>query len=573
MSLLRTLDRTSAVSTPSHPHPRPLRAFLCPVLYRKERPCRTFSKSAVARPPRVGRSEKATEGVFIPFAATYHKARRKNVWPSNERREYKSTRPTQPTNRPIKRVQQFADEELKALVDYYGIDPETEQAERQEEDNGQLVWNVGDDHEPWPFKAPEDKSVVEKLEELLKDEETAHSDVFDTYKQLSAPGVAYLHIMTVRKLLHHMSILQRPTRVAMQRFLSLLDDMKNADIHIVRSEWTTAIYLAGRFMGTVTAEEVQSALYLWRDMEKSAGVKGGIVTMNVLFDIAVKAGKYTLAETFLREMVARKLKFHRHFRVSLIYYYGVQQNGPAVRQAYSNLVEAGDIVDTVVMNSVIAALLRAGEPAAAEQVFDRMKRLNDKKSNIVPKKLPYNNLVWRGQRRIGLYFTHKARMLNQAGDTEELKELQEMAPIAPNSHTYSLLIRHFARVTGDIDRVSSLLRDMGHAGVPVEGSIFIVIFDGFYTYGGLRYSSWTRSRMEQSWQEYLTAVRNGLDRTWVSSMAVVKALRAFGKCADGERVLRAWQEVREIWKPMDVEEENVMRVVNRLIKKRGDGVG
>lgn len=502
---------------------------------------------------------------IVPFATRHHKTRRKSTLPKYIKREFKSKAER---NGPFKRARQFAERELKALVDYYGIDLAAP-PEEEVMDDGPLIWNVGDDHEPWPTRNPEDAKTVAKLEELLKDEETPHDDIFEAYSLLPAPGVVYLSTKTIRAMLHHLSILERPTPTAMQRFLSILDDMKNAHIHIIRSEWTTAIYLAGRFMGTVSADEVQSALYVWRDMEKRAGVKSGIVTLNVLFDVAVKAGKYTLAEMFLKEMQARKLKMHRHFRVSLLYYYGVLQNGNAVRKTYQDLVEAGDIVDTVVMNSVIAALIRAGEPAAAEHVFERMKRLHATKTTPFPGGLSFNGRKWRERRLLGLHLTHQARLHKEMGDLEKRKQLQDSAPIAPDSRTYGLLIRHHARTAGNIDRVNELLQEMRYNSIPLEGSIFIVMFHGFNSFGGVRYSSWTRDKLERIWIEYLVAVEDKLERTWVSKMAVVAALKAFKKCTDAERTLRAWEEVRRLWEPNAEELEAMLRTLRTLVPQQG----
>ena len=330
----------------------------------------------------------------------------------------------------------------------------------------------------------------------------------------------------------------------MQRFLSILDDMKNAHIHIIRSEWTSAMYFAGRCMGRVSADEVQSALYIWRDMEKRAGVKGSTVTLNVLFDVAVKAGKYTLAETFLKELQARKLKLHRHFRVSLLYYYGVLQDGNAVRKAYQDLVSSGDVVDTVVMNSVIAALIRAGEPSAAEHVFERMKRLHATRTH--PRQNPWN---WRERRQAGLHLTYEGRKLHELGDLKRQKHFQDQALIAPDSRTYGLIIRHHASTAGNIDRVQDLLRDMQYNQIPIDGTIFIVVLYGFSSFGGVRYSSWTRDKLENLWSQYLQSVEVGVQRTWFSSMSVIVALKAFRKCTDAERTLQAWQEVQQIWHP------------------------
>ncbi|KAF2692132.1 hypothetical protein K458DRAFT_381958 [Lentithecium fluviatile CBS 122367] len=587
MSLFRTLDRTSAVSHTNYT--RPFLTFLYPISCCKPS-TRIFTKSAINRPPKIlSADSKRMDGFFIQAlaragscpehakqiytlrnvnsnATSYHKTRRKAALQYQERREFKSTKAER--RGPLKRAKQFAKKELQALVEYYGIELA---AESQEDiaDEGSLVWNVGDDHEPWPSNDTQVISATKIIEELLQNEESPHEAIHEAYKLLPFPGVVYLSSKTIHAMLHHFSVLERPTAVAMHRFLAILDDMKKAHIHTSRSEWSTAIHLVGRFYGKVSSEEVQSALRVWRDMERRAGVKGDVVTFNILFDVAVKAGKYTLAETFLKEMKARKLKLHRHFRVSLIYYYGVQGDGNAVRKIYHEMVEIGDIIDTVVMNAVIAALIRAGEPSAAEHVFERMKRLHAAKGVRFSAPKGFNTLTWRGRRALGIHLTHEAPRLTKLGELDKRKELQETAPIAPNSRTYSLLIRHHARVVGNIDRVNDLLREMGYNGVALEGSIFVVIFHGFNTFGGVRYSSWTPDKLEQTWSEYLKAVEKGLDRTWFSTMAVVSALKAFKKCMDSERTLRAWDEVRRVWEPSMAEEEAVLRILGKLVPQRG----
>jgi len=496
----------------------------------------------------------------ISVSTLHHKPRRKNL------ARHVSTEPER--GGPIKAARQFAERELKALVDYYGIELDTSK-EKEEDyiDEGLLVWNVGNDHVPWPLRDPADAATITKLEELLKDEETSHQLIFDTYQLLPAPRVVYLTQDTIRLMLHNLSILERPSLEAMQRFLSILDDMKHAHIHIIRSEWTTAIRLAGRFLGKVSTEEVQSAMSIWREMENRANVKGGPVTFNVLFDVAVKAGKYSLAETFLKELRARRYRINRHFRISLIYYYGVLQNGSGIRKVYQDLVEAKDIVDTVVMNAVIAALIRAGEPAAAEQVFERMKRLDANRTIGFPGNTGFGTATWRQQRALGLHLTYEGRRIRVSTDPQDYTDLQGWAPIAPNSRTYSLLIRYHARTAGNLDRVNELLREMGYNGVPLEGSIFIVMFHAFVNFGDMRYTVWTRDRLEQTWSEYLNAVKIGLGRTWISKLAVISALRAFKRCTDEERTLQAWEEAKTVWNPNEEEVESVMRVLRESVPK------
>jgi pentatricopeptide repeat protein len=586
MSLLRTLDRTSAVSNTAIA--RPFLTFLYPPLH-KTSSKRTFSKSAPNSPPRVTKAGEHVESVFIKAlvrAGACHKhrdqlstlrdivpirsqqpKRRKSTWQGpGEKAPTPNAKPTR--SGALGGVKQFAKEELEALVDYYRNDLDT-RPEDDNLDNGPLVWNTGDDHEPWPLRDERDASHILRLKKLLKDDEASHDALFETYKKLPSPGVVYLEKETIRALLRHLSIVERPSPLAMQRYMSILDDMKSAHIHIVRSEWTSAIFLTGRALGKVSADDLQSALYLWRDMEKRAGVKGGYVTLNVLFDVAVKAGKYTLAETFLDEMQTRKLRLHRHFRVSLIYYYGVLQNGNGVRKTYQELVNAGEMVDTVVMNSVIAALIRAGEPSAAEHVFERMKRLHASKAAPAPGHKFFNR-NWRDRRLLGLHLTHEARKFQWIEDNEALKQLQDYAPIAPDARTYGLLIRHAAATAGNIDRVYELLQEMRYNYVTYDGTIFIAIFHGFNQFGGVRYSSWTRDKLERIWAQYIKALQDGLERTWISVLAVSMALKAFAKCTDPDRTIRAWEEIRKMWSPNAEELENVLSVLRGLVPQ-GDG--
>ncbi|KAF2872327.1 hypothetical protein BDV95DRAFT_569482 [Massariosphaeria phaeospora] len=591
MSLFRTLDRTtctSAASSPRHTR-RPVLAFLCPGFYTKSTR-RRFRPAAANHAPRLPLpSVEHMESFFIqalvragscpahakhistlrdtiPFSTRHHKTRRRGS-AQGVRRDFKSPKTTRAG--PLARVGQFARKELEALVDYYGIDFERGVEKDDIQDEGSLIWNIGDDHEPWPVRNPDDALLIDKLEKLLEDEESPHEEVYDTYRLLPRPGVVYLCTKTIRRLLHHLSVVERPSQIHMQRFLSVLDDMKSAHIHISRAEWTSAIYFAGRFMGKVSAHQVQSALYIWRDMEKRAGVKGGPVTFNVLFDVAVKAGKYTLAETFLKEMQARKLKLHRHFRVSLLYYYGVQQNGDRVRRTYKELVEAGDIVDTVVMNAVIAALFRAGEPTAAEHVFERMKRLKATRTSTSFPHTFYKQGTWRERRLLGLHLTHEGRHLTESAELEKWEDLQNTAPIAPNARTYGLLIRYHAATAGNIDRVQELLEEMRYHKIPIQGTIFIVIIYGFSSFGGVRYSSWTRDKLESLWKAYIQSEQDKVDRTWFSSMSVIAALKAFKKCTTAERTMQAWEEVRKVWEPGSEELEAVLQALRRLVPQRG----
>jgi pentatricopeptide repeat protein len=521
----------------------------------------------------------STFNQIIPLASKHHKARRRSAV-SDGRRENQSASPKSRPFKPLKKLSELAKSELKALVDYYGSDILTADPDKKFEipdDENAKIWNVQDEHRAQPVPEPKYKQLIVQLEDMLQDERTPPDDIFELYKLLPFPGVVYLNMGTIRDMLHHLSVVEVKDERSMQRYLSVLDDMKIANIHISSGEWTSAIAFAGQFMRKISADEVESALHIWKEMEQKAGIKGTHVTFHVLFYVALRAEKYSLAEMFLKEMETRKLSFHRHFRTSVIYYWGVRQNGNKVREAYQDLVQAGDIVDTVVMNAVIAALIRAGEPAAAEHVFHRMKRLYAEKTR--PNTQPTD---WREARKLGLRLTKAGQRYRLYGETDHRSELQDLASIAPDSRTYSLIIRHYAVGAGNIDRVLELLSEMKSNNIPLHGSIFVVLFQGFASFGGVRYSSWTLYHLERFWAQYLELVQfqmmrsqlgpgNQLDdelRLYFSPTAVIAALRAFKKVGSPERTIRAWQEVRRVWEPTREEVDEVVMALNRLVPDR-----
>lgn len=260
MSLLRTLDRTSAVSNTAHA--RPFLTFLYP--RHEDTPSkRRFSKKAIDNARLLPEPTTARMGTFfvnalvraascpkharlvhtlrgVETAPPKHQTTRgQSTWSKSEE---DGSDPRPERKGPLKKVQRFAEKELQALIDYYGMEIDT-RPEAEVPDDGNLVWNVGDSHVPWPLRDPSDAVHIDELQTLLKNEEAPHQPVYDAYKKLQSPGVVYLDTLTIRALLHHLAVVERPTPIAAQRFLSILDDMKTAHIHITRSEWTSALSL------------------------------------------------------------------------------------------------------------------------------------------------------------------------------------------------------------------------------------------------------------------------------------------------------------------------------------------
>ena len=411
----------------------------------------------------------------------------------------------------------------------------------------------------------EDKDILitqRKLAAASGDIDRPWEDIFMLYKELPSPGVRYLSRSTVKRILYRMSVTEQIKESSMMNYLSILNDMKLAGQEITTDQWTSGMHLAGRCFAKVTAAEAESALLIWKEMEHSAGVKSSEVTFGVLYDVAVKAGKFRLADMILKEMDNRGLKWDRFHHVGMIYYYGLKGEGEKVREAYHSLVEAGEIVDTVVINCVIASLLRAGETSGAVEVFERMKRLHAKSVGIA---IPLTD--WRGVRNMRKLFVRIAALFKEKA--EERRKFQESIPIAPNLITYSILIEHYGVKLGELDRVIDLLNEMPLYKVNVSGRIFIAILKGFSNHGGIRYSIWTQRRLESVWEALSRACSQGTEDVYLGKWMAIWALRAFAKCAGRDRTLEVWEEIKNKWKPTVEDAAVVQGVMGQVLVSRG----
>jgi pentatricopeptide repeat protein len=391
---------------------------------------------------------------------------------------------------------------------------------------------------PYAEEDEEDSSVLKHVEEmlmsrqlrevstmqafvnLLLDDKSSNRALFEVYKKLPDPGVAYLPRGVIRLFLQRMSTPHYKSERSMLRYLSLIDDMQRASLPITSAEWSSAIYLAGRSFVRVTDAEIASAFRIWREMEQEAGVQASHVTFNILFDIAVRAGKFVLGETVLKEMHARGLRLNRLGRVSLIYYHGLRGDGDGVRKSYRDFVQAGEIVDTLVLNCVMVSLIHAQEPIAAEQIYERMKRLQDRlvkgnredgeKALFMKYPPPGSNRLGTemASNSLGRILLHSARLKTIL--PEHHADLQNSMPLRPDLITFRNLISHHASTSGDLDRLTVLMNDMNeHFNLPLTPFAFQILFKGFAVHGGSNSedAKWTNKRLELVWQACLAAIK------------------------------------------------------------------
>jgi len=514
-----------------------------------------------------------------PFYTLHHKTRRRqDEKPVEAARSFRTKSPVRGSAQAAKagweKWQEPSQEELKRLVDTYEFEREKQKAESNLQKQNAEPWPEG----PLLLQHPPDEKrrlydglpqgagaaefeTVRQIEELLADKKSSHEQIYATYQTLPFPRISYLSEPTIRKLMRHLSIVERfrKDEKVMLRFLSIIDDMKAANIPATSAEWTSAMHFAGRCVTRVSEVEVENALYIWKQMEAEAGVNSTNVTFNAMFDIAAKAGKFVLADALLKEMQRRNLQMNRFFRTGMIFYYGLKGDGEGVRKAYKELVESGEVVDTIVLNCVISSLIKAGEPEAAEQVFGRMKNLHRAKTG---RQTPPSH--WREQRRL-------SRVLNRAStqlqwDAKARKDVQDLSPVAPNAQTFRSLINHHAIQAGDLNRVTAFLKEMQDWDIKISAPFYYLIFSAFWKHGGVRYSGWTRQRLEDFWESFVEAQEKDPVSYMYTKPLVITAIRAFGATAGKNRTLQVWERIREHWTARPGEMDHVQQHILRVIR-------
>jgi len=308
----------------------------------------------------------------------------------------------------------------------------------------------------------------------------------------------------------------------MLRYFAAISDVKNCGLTLRLPEWNYALAFASKYVRRITEAEAETTLKLWSEMERQGGVKGNEVTFNILFDVASKSGNFALADMVYKEMEARQITFNRYHHVSLIHYFGLKMDGDGVRAAYREMVNAGEVIDTVVLNCVISGLLKAGEESAAEEVYQRMK--TDGMEGLPGP--PYRDYI------PNKMVTKVLMLLGKVGKEHPPLRLrfQQLAPLAPDLQTYRVLVNHFALKTGDLAKVAQYLDEMKWFQVPLHASIFLALFKGFAMHGGFAGATWSDKRLRSVFSALLDALDREVADLHIEMWLAMWILRAFKKC-------------------------------------------
>ncbi|KAH6695396.1 pentatricopeptide repeat-containing protein [Plectosphaerella plurivora] len=383
------------------------------------------------------------------------------------------------------------------------------------------------------------------------------------YKHLPQPRMLHLPATLRHRLLKAMGTPNKRDSTSMLRFFDLIEEVKNSGLMLNRREWNSALAFASKYVGSITDTETEMALQLWGEMERSGGQKANGVTFNILFDAAAKSGNFLLAEKIYDEMESRGLEFNRYHRVSLIYFFGLKEDADGVRAAYKEMVEAGEMIDTVALNCLIASLFRAGDPAAALRVWGQM--MHHSSTTPTPP----------ASKKLDKVISELLMMYSRVGRSHpELRSsFQEQTPVSPNLKTFQLVLYHWAWTVGDMGKVGVYLNYMQARNIPVCGSIFLILFKGFAKHGGGHYTSWTEARLKKVYASLLAALKNTdntIEQVYLDTWLAGWTLRAFMKCAGPAAVHRVYDELQSCWKLNESEAAHMQDYLYEVLRGGSD---
>ncbi|KAL5593978.1 hypothetical protein BROUX41_001030 [Berkeleyomyces rouxiae] len=387
------------------------------------------------------------------------------------------------------------------------------------------------------------------------------ASIFRIYQKLPEPRMLHISAAMRHRLLRLFGTPERYDSPAMLRYYSLVEDVKTCGLTLTHYEWNYSLAFAKRFIRNKTESWITVALKIWRQMEHESHVRANEVTFNILFDAATKCGNFALAKVLYSEMMSRGIKFNRYHHVSLIHYFGLRQDGDGVRAAYKDMVLAGEMIDVVALNCVITGFLHAGEEVAADYLYARMKSRSSDSGHGPP---PADYRARRVITRVLMMWAKLARRHPRLRG-----RMQANANMAPDTRTYRIMVQHYAVCLGDMTRVAAYLDDMRWFRVPMDGRIFVTLFEAFSRHGGT-YSGadFSKKRLQSIFTALLSAIDNGVESVYVDTWMVMWALRAFMRCGGELDVLDAYAQLRKRWALDETKAVHLEQFMQRVVERR-----
>ena len=360
---------------------------------------------------------------------------------------------------------------------------------------------------------------VNRLADALGDPSKSNQHIFRLYKELPFPGVLQLPYKLRYHLLTRLANPANKHRSDARRYLVLVEDMEHAGLPLGRSLWTSAIHLVGRTTPNPTQQTLVKAVSVWQSMERQ-GVESDVAAFTALVDLAIKSGQFIVGDRLLSEMEARGMTLDRFGHTTKMYYFAKMGDLRGVRTTFAQFHRSGHIVDTTVLNCLLASYTLL-DMRTANRLYEKMmeaqralqggRHLGGLTSPHLLPALAHEMPSYRKKNK------ETGRFLNAIDSTRSQSPrhhhaVQQAMPLTPDTRTFHILLSHHARRSGDLRRFVATLEDMETVfSVPPRGMVYLLLFEGFACHGG-KNKQWSAERLRRAWKTFLRAVYESMRR-------------------------------------------------------------
>lgn len=369
-------------------------------------------------------------------------------------------------------------------------------------------------------KSLEDIESVAALNAAIISTHNTNEELFEVYSRLDN-GVGYLAEKPLYWLIKRFMSVPQRNRTAMHRYLSILEDMRRVDLNIYPAEWNQAINFVTRSYAATSRADVDLALAMWEERE-AVGIHDdcdAVTGFNILLSAASRASWDRLVHSLLQEISRRNISFNRYTHTTLITYYGYKKDVTSISAAYKRMVDAGEIIDTVVLNCIMSALIKAWKFPLAKHIFDWMLEHRTPAPPFIPTDfrtqtrayLPHTPVLdWRQKR-------HNAKTLLAATALKSYTSNLQVS-LSPDMTTYHLILSHYCEF-GYYTEAASILALQTEAGIPWFKHTFVTLLKAFAWHGDRHpdpHNDWNKARLldiiEQLFAAWERTPKGGLPR-------------------------------------------------------------
>ncbi|KAK9249308.1 hypothetical protein V1506DRAFT_525546 [Lipomyces tetrasporus] len=348
----------------------------------------------------------------------------------------------------------------------------------------------------------------------------AMTKMFAQYMQMPEPRPLHIRAEHLEFLLSNYAAAVKNDEIYLEHYSTVLNDLKAVGLPVSYRENVVELSLVCHCAQKHNRASVVTRTFnKFREMEIQGIIACEASAFNVLMTAVIAANDFGAMAAIVEEMRLRRIAPDRFTYVNLMTYYSKLGNKRALQVLYEKFIQSEQIADIVVLEAMIAALVRCRDIAGAESLtrFIEMRAAEEgwTSPRLSKKQLRFSagNLKRLARNRL----RHRLQFRD-----DEIPDPEDTVAIAPRDTTYHPLLSYYASI-GDYESLVETINRMDGFSLSRRRA-YILFLKGFYIHGGYPGSEWTLARLENLLE---TLLRDKEEDKLLVRQMTVWALRAY----------------------------------------------